>query len=76
MSFKNVDDFVKNYDIKVGIKEDEMISLEYAVPLIWEYYSTEYKMEFRAGSLGVCRDPKTLELYPHSAYYVFREEKN
>jgi hypothetical protein len=71
--FTSVENFKNNYNIKKGINSDNIPNLEYNAPIKWKYLGTSYDMEFRAGSLGVCGDKETNEIWPNVGYYVFRQ---
>jgi len=71
-NFKSIDDFKNTYNIKNGVDINDIPNLEYSVPVNWLYYNKKYNLEFRTGSLGVCADFDKNEIYPHSAYYVYR----
>jgi hypothetical protein len=53
-----------------GGNPDDYAGSNATCPFVWEYYSTEYNMEFAAGLVGTSQDPVTLAVQPEIGWAV------
>lgn len=63
-------DWQKPYDGFGGNHPGDYPESSATCPFTWNYYGTDYKMEFAAGVVGISQDPTTLALTPEIGWAV------